>query len=168
MNLRIEATSQPWFTCLFLQLRLPCCTIATKKTFSTTPRIRLDPNQRNCYRLKTQLSIYSEIESNVATHSFEIWRCGSFVCSSCCIANWLHIADSSSYDQQPAEIDARCRDLLMSDSDPLAATTVLKDYQHYSKMGRWTQYDEVRIELYISELGLTLRAGRMTIVSQRV
>ena len=66
-----------------------------------------------------------------------------------------------------AEIDARCRDLLMSDSDPLAATTFLKDYQHYSKMGRWTQYDEVRIELYISELGLTLRAGRMTIVSRR-
>ena len=75
VNLRVEATSQPWFTCLFLQLRLPCCTIATKKTFRTTPRIRLDPNQRVYYRLETQLSIYSEIESNVATQSFGIWRC---------------------------------------------------------------------------------------------
>ena len=101
VNLRVEATSQPWFTCLFLQLRLPCCTIATKKTFRTTPRIRLDPNQRVYYRLETQLSIYSEIESNVATQSFGIWRCRSFVCSSCCIANWLYIPDSSSYDQQP-------------------------------------------------------------------
>ena len=54
VNLRVEATSQPWFTCLFLQLRLPCCTIATKKTFRTTPRIRLDPNQRVYYRLETQ------------------------------------------------------------------------------------------------------------------